>query len=284
MKDFFANIATKTRVILTTTTTFLFAFVFYTTGTAGLITLAGYGSGGGGGSVSLVRDNCPTGDNSSSYYDGICGTAPTTVTLPVAEAPKTNETYTDAIDTVIGLNGSISREKLDQFVKNTQLRVYTRTQGNAERIVSLSAMIRYIERQIELTADTNNKAVLVVLKNRFDSAIEKLRQDIANGVIVTPNRKKNDVSSEVVAVPAGMSRYVNIENPLVVRALPNFKSDATGYLLSNERVEILAIGTNWSQVKTSVVEGYVRTRLLRQTLELLNTDKPSYITLFGAGD
>jgi len=39
--------------------------------------------GGGGGGFSQNRDNCPNGDYSSSYYDGVCGATPsnTDVTL-----------------------------------------------------------------------------------------------------------------------------------------------------------------------------------------------------------
>ena len=58
----------------------------------------------------------------------------------------------------------------------------------------------------------------------------------------------------------------------MVRSLPDFKSTTAGYLLPNERVELLATGKNWTQVKTKAVEGYVRTRLLRKTLELRNHD------------
>lgn len=49
-------------------------------------------------------------------------------------------------------------------------------------------------------------------------------------------------------------------------------SDTAGYLLVNERVELIAGGPDWSHVKASTVDGYVRTRLMRKTLEVRNRD------------
>ncbi len=65
---------------------------------------------------------------------------------------------------------------------------------------------------------------------------------------------------------------MNTLSILAVRSLPSFGSDTAGYLLSNERVELIATGPNWSQIKSKTIEGYVRTRLLRKTLELRNHD------------
>lgn len=65
---------------------------------------------------------------------------------------------------------------------------------------------------------------------------------------------------------------MNTENILAVRSAPNFISDISGYLLMNERIEVLATGPNWSRIKANAIEGYVRTRLLRKTLEMRNRD------------
>ncbi len=76
------------------------------------------GGGGGGGWVN--KDNCPSGDYSPSYYDGMCGIKSGTSTGSVSENTKSNVTYSDAINSVIAQDGTISKEKFDQFVKNIQ--------------------------------------------------------------------------------------------------------------------------------------------------------------------
>lgn len=234
-------------------------------------------SGGGGGGIS--KDSCPSGDTSPSYYDGVCGTKATNTTVTGTgtsmENTKQNITFTNEIDSVATVGGVVSQEKLDQYIKEIQYRVYTRTLSNPERILAFSAMNRYIDRQTELTTDTAKKTVLAALKNGLNDIIAQLREDIANGVTAIPNRKKNNASLDVLSSITGAARvyrYVNTETVLAVRAEPNFLSDTTGYLLMNERVELLAGGPNWSRVKTSTIEGFVRTRLLRKTLELRNRD------------
>lgn len=235
-------------------------------------------SGGGGGGGSLSRDTCPMGDYSNSYYDGTCGVKPvTSVTSPTTTtgSGKQNVTFTSNIDSIIATDGTISQEKFEQFIADIQYRVYTRTLNNSSRIMSFTTMNRYIDTQIGLTESTTKKTILTALKNRFNRIIMSLRQDIANGVTMIPNRKKNNTSSDTMANVVGSARiyrYVNTENILAVRSAPNFKSDISGYLLMNERVEVLAGGPNWSQVKANTIEGYVRTRLLRKTLEMRNRD------------
>jgi len=242
-------------------------------------------SSGGGGGGSLSKDYCPSGDTSPSYYDGTCGTKPVTSATTVTftgttkenskQNTKQNVTFTNEINSVVATSGTVSQEKLDQYIKDIQYRVYTRTLSNPERILAFSSMNRYIDRQSELTADTAKKTVLTALKNGFTDIVTQLRQDIANGVTAIPNRKKNNVSLDVLSNIMGAARvyrYVNTETILAVRTAPNFLSDTTGYLLMNERVELLAGGPNWSRVKSNSIEGYVRTRLLRKTLELRNRD------------
>lgn len=241
---------------------------------------SGGGSGGGGGGSILLKDNCPSGDYSPSYYDRICGTKPATASGTTSSSTSTgsgkqNVTFSSEVDGVIAANGQISREKFDSYVKEIRYRVYTRTLSNTQRITAFTSMNRYIDTQSALLSDTNKKAVLSALKVRFNEIIASLRQDIANGVTVIPNRKKNNTTTTLADIMTGgarVYRYVNTENILAVRSLPNFISDTVGYLLMNERVELVAGGPNWSHVKTSTIEGYVRTRLLRKTLELRNRD------------
>ena len=45
-------------------------------GSSGGSSSSGGGSSGGGGSI--IKDNCPNGDFSPSYYDGTCGLTPDT--------------------------------------------------------------------------------------------------------------------------------------------------------------------------------------------------------------
>ena len=52
----------------------------------------------------------------------------------------------------------------------------------------------------------------------------------------------------------------------------------------NERVEVIAPGPNWSQVKSNTVDGYVRTRLLRKTLELRNHDASVVYATVSSGE
>lgn len=182
-------------------------------------------------------------------------------------------TFTNEIDSLVHANGIVSDEKIAQFVKDIQDTIYTRTPKNAERIITLSSMSRYIDKQVELTTDSNKEALLNALKKRINSIIQGLRQDIADNVTVIPNHKKNNTSSDVISNIVGgtrVYRYVNTENILAVRSNPNFMSTTIGYLMMNEYIEILAGGLNWSHIKTGSTEGYVRTRLLRKTLELRN--------------
>ena len=165
---------------------------------------SGGGNGGGGGG-SLSKDNCPSEDYSSSYYDGTCGVKPTvSVTSPITTGSgKQNVTFTSEIDSVIAINGTISREKLDRYVKDIQNRVYGRTLKNSERIMAFSSMNRYIDTQVKRIADSNKKAVLATIKNRFNGVILGLRQDIINGVTIIPNRKRNNAGSDIMANVVG---------------------------------------------------------------------------------
>ncbi len=172
-------------------------------------------------------DSCPSGDNSPSYYDGTCSGAPTLSIVSTPTDNKQNVTFTSDIDSIVDLNGSISKEKLDIFVRGIRDRVYTRTSGNAERIISLSAMSRYVNKQAELATDPKNKAVLGTLEARLNDMIANLRQDIFNSIAVIPNNKKNDTSDEVTVSTfegAHMYRYVNTEAPLAVRSERNFQA------------------------------------------------------------
>lgn len=36
----------------------------------------------------------------------------------------------------------------------------------------------------------------------------------------------------------------------------------------DQRVEVLGLGLNWSHIKAGTIDGYVRTRLLRKTMEV----------------
>ena len=242
-------------------------------------------SGGGG---STLKDNCPTGDYSPSYYDGVCGIKPaTTPEAVVTGSGKQNVTFTSDINSVINSNGTISKEKFNRFVEDVQYKVYTRSYDNSVRILSFTSMNRYIDTQIGLTSNTTKKAILRELKSRFNQIILDLRGNIANGVTVMPNRKKNNTNASVMANAAGNARayrYVNTQNILMVRTAPSFQSDAAGYLLSNERVELLASGTNWSRIKSNTIEGYVRTRLLRKTLELRNHDASVVFATVSGGE
>ncbi len=148
-------------------------------------------------------------------------------------------------------------------------------------------MNHYIDTQISILSDSNKIKVLTTLKNRFNHIIMSLKQDIANGVTMIPNKKKNDTNSDVTAIVVGSARiyrYVNTEGMLAVRLEPNFLSTTAGYLLANERVEVIAGGTNWTHIKANTVDGYVRTRLLRKTLELRNRDASLVYASVSAGE
>lgn len=130
----------------------------------------------------------------------MCGTKPANSAGQVTENTKPNVTYTSDINSLVTTNGVVSKEKLDRFVNDIQYRVYTRTSNNTTRIAAFSNMIRYVNGQIALTSDTNKKIVLSTLKNRFNRIIMSLRQDIINGVVMTPNRKKNDTNPDLVTI------------------------------------------------------------------------------------
>ncbi len=130
----------------------------------------------------------------------MCGTKSTTSAGQVTENTKPNVTYTSDINSLVTTNGVVSKEKLDRFVNDIQYRVYTRTSNNTTRIAAFSTMIRYVNGQIALTSDTNKKIVLSTLKNRFNRIIMSLKQDILNGVVTTPNRKKNDTNQDLVMI------------------------------------------------------------------------------------
>lgn len=217
-----------------------------------------YSGGGGGGGGSLAKDNCPDGDYSSSYYDGICGVKPTSTSMTTQTGTgKQNVTFTSDIDTMVTGSKTLSEETFNRFVQDIKYRVYTRSLRNSERIMAFSSMNRYIDRQSELTNNTYKKTVLQALKKRFEDIIVSLKNDISHGITVTPNRKKNNISSDIipgVQDGARIYRYVNTENILAVRSGPSFQSETTGYLLMNERVELIARGPNWSQIKGNTVE------------------------------
>lgn len=246
-------------------------------------------SGGGGGGGSVSKDNCPYGDYSPSYYDGTCGnnTSTTASGSTVTGTGKQNVTFTSDISSVVNADGTVSQEKLDAFIKNIQEKIYLRSFNNTTRIMAFTSMNRYIDVQMQVLSDSNKLRVLKILKTRFNEIIVQLRQDIVNGVVTIPNHKKNNSDSEVMTLVAGgprIYRYVNTENILAVRSEANFQSDIKGYLLANERVEVTASGPNWSQVKSTTIDGYVRTRLLRKTLEVRNHDASVVYATVSSGD
>lgn len=225
-------------------------------------------------------DSCPEGDYSSSYYDGVCGTKPVSSTTTSSgsvsgvdtTANKQNVTFTSEVGRLFPVDEAVSQEKINAFVQSIRTRVFARTLDNASRVVTFSAMTRYLATQIDATKNENRKAVYVLLKNQFNGIIAMLRQNIQNGVVVIPNKKKNNASNHMtilsMTADARMYRYVNTEDLLAVRAEPNFVSDTVGYLLMDQRVEILGLGLNWSHIKAGTIDGYVRTRLLRKTMDV----------------
>lgn|GEM_PF-7066532 len=182
------------------------------------------------------------------------------------------------MDRTFPLNEVVSQDKIDAFVRSVQTRVFARTLDNASRVVTFSAMTRYLSTQIDMTTNENRKAVYVILKNKFNSIIATLRQNVRNGVVIIPNTKKNNASNHMtvlsMAADARMYRYVNTENILAVRMSPSFVSETVGYLLMDQRVEVLALGLNWTHIKADTIDGYVRTRLLRKTQEVKNISTP----------
>ncbi len=159
-------------------------------------------SGGGGGGGSVSKDDCPSGDNSPSYYDRTCGTS-TNATASgsvVTGTGKQNVTFTSDLGSIIDTNGTVSKERFEQFVQDIRYKVYVKNLNNSVRILSFSSMNRYLDTQIGLTDNAKRKAILSTLKVRFNDMIASLRRDIANGVTTIPNRKKNN-SSAGVTVP-----------------------------------------------------------------------------------
>lgn len=243
-------------------------------------------------------DSCSGGDYSPSYYDGICGTKPvsstTTTTPPVStqkptstgvitptSTPKTsvvvptsvkkkNVTYTSSIEKVISAHPNLSPEKIDILVERVRAAIFARTTKVSERIITLSSIARYLTVQVDNAATEDKKIMYTTLRSGFNTIIVALRQEMMTGVAVIPNKKKNNTSANMVILSNAMYRYVNTDNILAVRMSPNFVSDTIGYLLMDQRVDLLATGPNWSHVKANTIEGYVRTRLLRKTIDVQN--------------
>lgn len=173
-------------------------------------------------------DSCPEGDYSPSYYDGLCGTKPSSTTTSTGTVSgtdvgtnKQNVTFTSEVGRLFPMNEAVSQEKIDAFVQSVQTRVFARTMDNASRVVTFSAMTRYLTTQIDAAKNENRKTVYTMLKNKFNSIIVTLRQNIRNGVVVIPNKKKNNASNHMTILSttadARMYRYVNTENLLAVR-------------------------------------------------------------------
>ncbi|MDP2104286.1 MAG: SH3 domain-containing protein, partial [Candidatus Gracilibacteria bacterium] len=254
--------------------------------------------GGGGGGGGLRMDSCSEGDYSPSYYDGKCGTKPvsgTTTTVPpvsthspapvVTVTPtytptsivvptstkKKNVTYVSSIEKVISANPSLSQEKMEILIDRVRAGVFARTTKVSERIMTLSSIVRYLTVQVDNATSEDKKVIYTTLRNGFNTIISSLRIEMRTGVAVFKNTKKNNTSNRVTVLDGLVYRYVNTDNILAVRSEPNFGSDTTGYLLMDQRVEVLGAGPNWSHIKAGTVDGYVRTRLLRKTVDVQNS-------------
>lgn len=262
------------------------------------------GGGGGGG---LSMDHCPAGDYSPSYYDGKCGSKPTTSTtgsvsnpqstptsqntkptspqiiLP-ADNAKLNNSIVNQVDAKIRTIPNIASIDAASFAKEITDRVYTRTIEIPARITIFTSLVRYTQAQAERASNAAMKTFFQVLRDSFTSTIDTLRHEASLGIATIPNKKKNNTSTEMVAIKtlAGAAksyRYVNTETVLAVRSTPNLASDTVGYAFADQRVELLAIGPNWSQVSFDKTAGFVRTRLLRKTQ---STSNNSPLTVYNA--
>ena len=259
------------------------------------------GGGGGSGGGSPSPDYCPGGDYSSSYYDKTCGVAPTHSNTPSSGSVVTpnNTPSTTSPESTTTTGGKQNLSIVNTFDRELQnidhlsvsralpvaqavtTYVYGRTMLPYERLTILSSLVRYVITKSINASGSDEKAFYSTIQDEFMKTIDALRDQVKLGISITPNRKRNNVSTDTTLIPAGMTvyRYVNVENLLALRLAPNFMSIIKGYLLSNQRVTLLATGPNWSRVKTDDTEGYVRTRLLRQTQ---TTSKDSPLVVYSA--
>lgn len=167
------------------------------------------GGGGGGGSSAQLRDSCPAGDYSQSYYDGSCGTAPKTSTgtvAPVVEKPVQSGIPTviakpsvpaSASDASMGAGNlsSILRDKslkgkkpvvtpetkaaLDALAESVASDIIVKASSNPRKMARLFDPVKkYLEVRAKKAPEVGQKKAVAYLKAKIESI---LRQKASGG-------------------------------------------------------------------------------------------------------
>ncbi|MFZ3233475.1 MAG: DUF1501 domain-containing protein [Patescibacteria group bacterium] len=167
------------------------------------------GGGGGGGSSAQLRDSCPLGDYSQSYYDGSCGTAPKTSTgttsstvsnptsgkVPaVVTKPSVPTSATDSsmgagnLSSVLkdkslkGKNAVVTQETksaLDALAESVASDIIVKASSNPRKMARLFDPVKkYLEARAKKAPEAGQKKAIGYLKAKIESI---LRQKASGG-------------------------------------------------------------------------------------------------------
>ncbi len=167
------------------------------------------GGGGGGGSSAQLRDSCPSGDYSSSYYDGSCGTAPKTstgTTSSTVSSPSSGKVPTvvakpqvpaSATDSSVGAGNlsSVLRDKslkgknavvtqetkaaLDALAESVASDIIVKASSNPRKMARLFDPVKkYLDARAKKAPEAGQKKAIGYLKAKIEAI---LRQKASGG-------------------------------------------------------------------------------------------------------
>lgn len=156
------------------------------------------GGGGGGGRGGSMVDVCPSGDYSSSYYDGTCGTKPASATRPtvpaVVKIPRSNASSDASVGagnlssvlrdkSLRSRSGAVSEEvknSLDAIARSVAEGIALKSGGNPRKMAkALAPVKKHLDARTKKAPELLQKKAITYLKSRIEDILRQKARDSA---------------------------------------------------------------------------------------------------------
>lgn len=192
------------------------------------------GGGGGGGGSFTPQDNCPNGDYTASYYDGNCGTKPTTTATGTTATGTTQATTLPKLNVNIGLpvvsgNGENIRQDATGYILKIMDLIYPKLSTDAQKVLlwqKVGEKMDSLLKDVNLTENqktlyTTVKDIAQKLQKRIQSKIDS---EVTTPTLITPVTPILEKPVTPVVEKPTIPKVINLEKPGVI------KEEQDGYI------------------------------------------------------
>lgn len=171
-------------------------------------------------------DSCPNGDFTASYYDGQCGTKPTTTATGSTATGTTQTSTLPKLNVNIGLpvvsgNGENIRQDATGYILKIMDLVYPKLSTDAQKVTLWQKVIEKMDtllKDVNLTA--NQKALYTTVKDiaqKLQKRIQsKIDSEVTTPTPITPATPTPEKPVTPVVEQPTVPTVVNLEKPGVV--------------------------------------------------------------------